>query len=229
MSIDASSKQVIWERQHELLLVDLVKPHLAAIEGTGNTSQNRKDRIAAWDTVHTQLVSQTGMQNTTSHKVKKKFQAMKSVAKAKQGLVALDCSATGGGPPSQVEFSQLDERLLSLFSERRSFVGEAMPVFSDVMAGAPLLRGPRYSLEEQEAFLLAAREGDDEDGMARVVDEDALAAQQHILSLEQPTAVAAVPAAGSSSSSAAAAVPPRTTVPKEEEADACCGSAAGFD
>eukprot|EP00918_Siedleckia_nematoides_P040578 GHVU01088086.1.p1 GENE.GHVU01088086.1~~GHVU01088086.1.p1 ORF type:complete len:378 (+),score=43.88 GHVU01088086.1:175-1308(+) len=174
---------VNWTTTSELLLIELVKPRIQQVEGTGNSSSLNKDRIEAWKSITAALEAQTGIAHLTAVKTKRKFQSMKSIAKQKQLVIRQHFHQTGGGGSCEVLLTQVDERIIEMFGEQQGFVGVPGATSSNIMAGATpptAQRPPRpVSAEELQNYILARDDYDGEGNLA-LVDEDDLAARMHV-------------------------------------------------
>eukprot|EP00918_Siedleckia_nematoides_P037858 GHVU01082144.1.p1 GENE.GHVU01082144.1~~GHVU01082144.1.p1 ORF type:complete len:204 (+),score=29.10 GHVU01082144.1:500-1111(+) len=170
---------VNWTATSELALIDLTTPRLIEIEGVGNTAQTNNARKEAWKGIHEALQAQQGLQHSDPHKIKKKWQHMKSLAKQKLVGMRAWHAGTGGGGPCPIILSVCEEKILDVMGERRGFRGEANPVGTDIMAGAAPTgsSGPMTEEELEAGSLMRGAEapwGDEPE-----FDEDAAAAAQH--------------------------------------------------
>lgn len=123
-----------WTEERELRLVELCGTYQSDIDGSGNSYEINKRRNAAWNYITEALNAET-RSNFNQAQVKKKYQNLKSSAKAKIAENSRSRNLTGGGLHTAKVLTEAEKQLESALGTSKGFIGETSFVESRLFPG----------------------------------------------------------------------------------------------
>ena len=103
-------------------LVELYREHREDLECLGNSSHQNKRRRNTWNHI-TQAINNENRTNFTWEQCKKRWQNIKSVAKATNAANKRSFFKTGGGPQDRKPLSDTTNKVLDFLGETAGFQG----------------------------------------------------------------------------------------------------------